>query len=59
MAKVRLIRTSIVEYELIPKYYPEGHTYQQMAELDATHGDIEALFSDCVSDEVKWEIIEE
>jgi hypothetical protein len=57
MAKVRLIRTTVVEYELRPDHYPEGYTFEQMAEMDANHDDREALFEECVSDDVKWEII--
>ncbi|KAA9007276.1 hypothetical protein F4V43_01970 [Paenibacillus spiritus] len=59
MVKVKITRTSIIEYELIPEHYPEGYTFEQMAEEDANHDDRESLFSDCVSDEVVWEIIKE
>lgn len=59
MTKVRLTRTTVVEYTLIPENYPEGYTIEQMAEVDANHDDREAMFGECKSDDVKWEIIEE
>jgi len=63
MAKVRFIRTTIVEIELNPEYYPESLTTEEMAQFDIEQvkesGDYEALFSDNVkSDEIKFEIIE-
>ena len=56
--KIRLIRTMIIEYEPNPDYYDEGTTIEQMAQIDATLDDRELLFDNCVSDEVKWEIID-
>lgn len=55
--KIRLTRTTIFEYEPEAKYYEEGFTIEQMAEFDANADDRDLLFSQCDSDEVKWEII--
>lgn len=58
--KIRLIRTMIVEYEPDPAAYDDDTTtIEQMAEFDANADDRELIFDDCVSDIVKWEIIEE
>lgn len=59
MAKIRLTRISIVEYEPEVEYYPNGSTFEDMARIDANADDREALFIDCVSDEITWEIIED
>lgn len=58
--KIRLIRTTIKEYTPYPEYYPEGCSIEEMAKIDAEQEDREFTFEDdIVSDEVKWEIIEE
>jgi hypothetical protein len=57
--KIRLIRTMIVEYEPDLNNYIGCKTIEEMAQLDASIDDRELLFEDCVSDEVKWEIIDE
>jgi hypothetical protein len=49
----------VVEYEPIEDYYPDGSTIKQMADMDANTDDREALFDNCVSDEVQWEVFEE
>ena len=60
MKKIRLIRTTIVEYVPEPANYPIGSTIEQMADIDVNQEDREALFdTDCVSDTVTFEIIEE
>jgi hypothetical protein len=55
--KIRMIRTTIVEYEPIAEYYPDCNTIEDMAVFDSNMDDREALFSECLSDNVKWEII--
>jgi len=64
MKKIRLIRTTIIEYIPVPDYYPLGFTIEQMAELDSKQKDREVLFSTTkettfISDEVNYEILEE
>jgi len=58
MKKVRLIRTTIVEYTPDPVFYPEGSTIEQMAEIDIQSDDREMLFEDSISDKIKYEIFE-
>ena len=59
MTKIRLIRTTIIEIDPDPEWYPEGYTIEQMAELEADAEDREGQFSDnVIMDEVKWEIVE-
>jgi len=63
MKKIRLIRTTIIEYVPVPDYYPIGSTIEQMAEIDVNQEDRELLFSEtsdviCKSDEVTYEILE-
>ena len=58
--KARLTRTMVVEYELLPEYYPEGSTFEEMAQFDAETDDRESLFDfNLVSDEIRWELIDE
>lgn len=57
--KIRLIRTMIKEYEPDPEWCEPGMTIEQMAEQDANAEDLEILFEQCQSDEVKWEIIKD
>ena len=60
MKKIRLARTTIIEYVPEPANYPDGSTIEQMAQIDANQEDKETLFdSDCISDNVAYEIIEE
>lgn len=59
MKAIRLIRTMVIEYTPDPNYYPEGATIEEMAEIDARTDDLDLLFEDCISDEVKYEIIDE
>ena len=60
MKKIRLTRTTIIEFVPEPENYPDGSTIEQMAEIDANQEDREALFdTDCISDNVIYEIIEE
>jgi hypothetical protein len=56
--KIRLIRTMVTEYEPEPSHYPEGATIEEMANIDATADDIEAVFDNLTSDRVKYEIID-
>jgi hypothetical protein len=51
----------VVEYIPNPEWYPEGFTIEQMAELDANADYRDLTFSgdNLISDEVKWEIVEE
>ena len=63
MNKVRFIRTTIVEIELNPDFYPEGFTLEKMAESDIKvmkeTGEYEYLFVDnVVSDEITYQVIE-
>jgi hypothetical protein len=48
MAKVRIVSTRIVEFELNPDYYPMHYTVEQMAEAEAQR-DIDD-FMDCGDD---------
>lgn len=57
MKKIRLIRTTVVEYEPNAECYPEGFTIEQMAELDSKHEDSYMLFEESL-DEITYEIIE-
>jgi len=60
MKKIRLIRTTIIEFIPNPEHYPDEYTIEQMAELECDQDDRELLFSgDHLSDEVKYEIVEE
>ena len=59
MKKIRLIRTTIVEYVPEPSYYPEGSTIKQMAEIDMQQDDRELTFDNNISDEIRYEIIDE
>jgi hypothetical protein len=47
----------VIEYEPEAKFYPEGSTIEQMAEIDMQTEDKELLFGDCVSDTITYEII--
>jgi|GEM_PF-3019308 len=59
MAKVKMTRTMVIEYELVPEYYPDGYTLEEMAQMDAETDDREMLFDrDLLSDNISWEIIE-
>jgi len=49
----------VVEYVPVSEGYPEGITLEEMAEIDANQDDIELAFDDCVSDEIKWEIVDD
>jgi hypothetical protein len=60
MAKVRLIRTTVIEIEVNPEWYPEGATLEEMAEIEANVDDRELQFADnVILDDVKWEIIKD
>ena len=58
MKKIRLIRTTVIEYIPVPEYYPEGFTIEQMAELDANTDDREMLFDRECKDDIRIEIFE-
>lgn len=58
MSKIRLTRTTIVEYEPNPDYYPEGFTLEQMAKMDIENDESYLLFGNANSEEIKVEIIE-
>jgi hypothetical protein len=58
MKKIRLIRTTIIEYIPDPDYYDEGITIEQMAEVDINSDDRDALFERECTDEVRYEIFE-
>jgi hypothetical protein len=47
----------IKEYIPDPVHYPKKMTISQMAQMDADLDDREMLFEECLSDEVKWQII--
>jgi hypothetical protein len=55
--KVRLIRTMVVEFELLPEYYPDGFTPEEMAEFEANIDDRELQFENPKSDEITWELL--
>ena len=59
MKKIRLIRTTIIEYYPESEWYPTGSTIEQMAEIDIDSEDREGLFDRECTDEVRYEIIEE
>lgn len=57
--KIRLIRTTVIEIEPNPEWYPEGYTIEQIAEIEANLDDREMQFSeDVIFDDVKWEIVD-
>lgn len=57
--KIRLVRTMTTEYEPVSEDYGEGSTIEEMAELDASADDLESVFTELTSDEVKWQIVDE
>ena len=59
--KIRLIRTTVVEYEPHLEYYPAGSTIEDAAKIDLQNAedDPELIFSRLVLDEIKYEIFEE
>jgi len=59
LKKIRLIRTTIVEYVPDPNYYPEGYTIEQMAEIDMQADDRELMFENPISDKIRYEIVDE
>lgn len=59
MKVIRLIRTTVIEYTPNPASYPEGMTIEQMAEFDAKQEDREIIFDECITDEVKYEILDQ
>ena len=62
MSKIRLIRTTVIEYEAHPEWYPAGWTAEQMAEHDASDNNEardDMFMGDVVSDKVAYEVIED
>ena len=62
MSRVRLTRTTVIEYELYPECYPTGWTAEQMAEYDAADdNDVrdEMFMNNIVSDKVAYEVLED
>ena len=64
--KIRMTRTVVREYEINESVYPEGYTYEQMAQLDADTDDRDLLFAtDLICDEegfediVTWKVVDE
>lgn len=59
--KIRAIRTLITEYEVIPKYYPEGATPEEIIKIDTEgfYEDPELFFENLDKDIFKLEIIED
>lgn len=62
MSRVRLTRTTVIEYELHEDWYPAGWTAEQMAEYDAADDNDardEMFMNDIVSDKVAYEVLED
>lgn len=59
MGKIKLTRTSIIEYEANPKHYPNCKTLFDMAKLDAMQDSIEDMFISPQVDEIRWTVIED
>jgi hypothetical protein len=57
--KIKLIRTTVVEYEPNPNFYPDGVTTEEIAEMDAKAEDRDLLFSgdNVISDTVSYELV--
>lgn len=56
-AKIRLTHTMVTEYIPNPEYYEDGLTIEGMAQSDTESDDLESVFAEVLSDEVKWEIV--
>lgn len=57
--KIRLIRTMVREYEPEHQYYEPGSTIEEMAHEDANVDDIESAFTEVLSDQVEWQVVNE
>lgn len=58
MSKIRLTRTTIVEYEPTLEYYPEGMTLEEMAKMDTEQDEAYLIFEDPEFEEIKIEIVD-
>jgi len=58
MSKIRLTRTTIVEYEPTTEYYPEGMTLEEMAKMDTEQDEAYLIFEDPEFEEIKIEIVD-
>ena len=58
MKKIRLIRTTILEFEPNPEDYWNGATLDEMAQAECEFEDKDLQFLGAISDTVRYEIIE-